>query len=186
MATEPNLPAPISPATAPERADQSSKGVRRRVRVKGRRVPRAVQTNYFLHILFYDRRFRWALVFSVLVFGSLGLLLPKIWITSPDDYYPTIKVRGLDLLQAWSLRRTAEQKTAAGRGPEALQSWVAAEANNPADPQILRGLLHTLAGLSQPDPAWLASGQQAAASLLRLTHTNLADLELAVRFQAHY
>ena len=186
MDTSPDQPSPTDPTNTTEERDASSKEIRRRVRKRGRRIPRAVQTNYLLHILFYDARFRWALIAAGLVFLAVGLLLPKIWITSPEDYFPTIKVRGLDLLQAWSLRRTAVRDEAEGHPKEALQAWVAAVANNPADPASQRGLLHSLASQSPVDRAWLFSGQQASSSLLRLTHTNLADLELAVRFHSHY
>lgn len=151
-----------------------------------RRIPRAVRRNPFLRLLFYDVRFRWALGAAVLVFLALGLLLPRIWITSPEDYSPQIKVRGLDLLQAWSLRRSAEQNAAAGRVPAAIQAWASALANNAADRQILRGLLGALASQPRPDRAVAGVGQYAAANLLRLTHTNLADLELAVNFYQRY
>lgn len=186
MDNRPGPSSPTNPTPSPDPAEESSKGTRRRVRVKGRRVPRAVRTNYLLHILFYDARFRWAMIAAGLVFVTLGLLLPKIWITSPEDFYPTIKVRGLDLLQAWSLRRSAERDEAAGRNKEALQAWVAAVANNSADPQCERGLLRSLANQPLPERAWLVTGQQASYNLLRLTHTNLADLELAVRFHSRY
>jgi tetratricopeptide (TPR) repeat protein len=183
---DPNPDQPPVPSPSPGSAADSSARIRRRVRTKGKRIPRVVRTNYFLHILFYDGRFRWALIATLLVFFALGLLVPRIWITSPDDYSPQIKVRGLDLLQSWALRRSAEREAAAGRIPSAIQAWVSASANNAADPQNLRGLLRALASQPLPDRAWLGAGQQSAANLLRLAHTNLADLELAVRFHQRY
>ena len=186
MDSSPDQPPSPSPTNSPGSPDDSSTRIRRRVRTKGRRIPRAVRTNYLLHILFYDGRFRWALIATTLVFLSLGLLLPRIWITSPEEYSPQIKVRGLDLLQSWSLRHSAERDEAAGRIPAAIQAWMSATANNAADPQNLRGLLRTLARQPLPERAWLGVGQQSAASLLRLTHTNLPDLELAVSFHQRY
>ena len=172
---------PPSPSrtNSPDSRDVSSIPIRRRIR-------QVVRRNPLLRLLFYDGWFRWALIATMLVVLALGLLLPRIWVTSPEDYSPQIKVRGLDLLQAWSLRRSAERDVAAGRIPSAIQAWTSAMANNAADPQNLRGLLSSLASQPRPDRALAGIGQYAAASLLRLTHTNLADLELAVSFHQRY
>lgn len=159
---------------------------RKRVRVRGKRVPRAVQTNYLLHVLFYDAKYRWALIVSGLVFTVLVLVLPKIWITSPRDYLPVIKVSGLDLLQSWSLRRAATKADASARPADAIQIWVGAVANDGANPNSVRGLLRSLARQPLPDRAWLPLGMQQAGNLLRLTHTNVTDLELAAQFYARY
>ena len=138
---------------------------RRRVRTRRRQVPRSVRTNYLLHILFYDARFRWALIATALVFLALGLLLPKIWITSPQAFLPVIKVSGLDLLQSWSLRRSALRADGDGKPNEALQSWAAAVAADAANPATVRGLLRALVRQSLPDQAWLPTGQQQAGIL---------------------
>ena len=169
-----------------ERDDDDRLSRRQRVRSRKRRVPRVVRTNYLLHILFYDGRFRWALIASSLVFVALGLVLPKIWITSPKGFLPVIKVSGLDLLQAWSLRRAAARAEAGGHPTEAIRTWVGAVANDAANPDGVRGLLRTLTQMPLPDRTWLPVGLQQAGNLLRLTQTNLADLELATRFYARY
>lgn len=159
---------------------------RRRVRTRRGQVPRSVRTNYLLHIFFYDARFRWAMIATALIFLALGLLLPKIWITSPKDFLPVIKVSGLDLLQSRSLQQAATRAEAAGRSKEALPSWVAAVAADAANPAAVRGLLRALVRQPLPDRAWLPVGQQQAGSLLRLTQTNVSDLELTVQFHARY
>ena len=176
-----NLQHPPSPSLTnlPDSRDVSSIPLRQRIQ-------RTVRRNSLLRMLFYDGWFRWALIATVLACFVLGLLLPRIWVTSPEDFTPQIKVRGLDLLQAWSLRRSAERDEAAGRIPAAIQAWTSAVANNSGDPQNLRGLLRTLASQPLPDRAWAGVGQYAAANVLRLTHTNLADLELAVNFYQRY
>ena len=87
---------------------------------------------------------------SVVTFGSL-LLVPlfllcmlPVWPVTPRNFQPTIKISGFDLLQAWKLRRTAAHEAAEGRFDEALGSWRIAIANNPGDPELLRGCLQHL------------------------------------------
>lgn len=176
------------PSNKPEAAGTpaNDSGHRQRIRQRRRRVPRAVRTNYLLHILFYDGRFRWALVACGTVFVVLGLLVPKIWITSPPGFVPAVKVSGLDLLQARSLRKLAVSAEQGGRLTEAIQTWVSAIANDPANPESVRGLIRSLARQPVPDRAWLPEGLQESDTLLRLTHTNAADLETVAEFYARY
>jgi predicted Zn-dependent protease len=131
-----------------------------------------------LRQLLYERWFRLAFTALVLVFVSMALFLPKIWRSSARGFLPVIKVSGLDLVQAWSLKRTALKEQAAGRYDEANYAWQSALANNRADADLVRGALRNIL----QDPHIRKRGGHAiqeAFWLLKLTGTNIADLELA-------
>jgi hypothetical protein len=140
-------------AVSTRRDDSSARRSRERRRRKV--PPAAVKRNYLLHILFYDRAFRWFTVVGILLFGAMGVMWPKIWVTSPPGVFPIIKVNGIDLLKARSLKQTAVAATAAGKTEDAIQAWHAARDNNEADLEVNRGLLATLAGQPKPELAWL-------------------------------
>jgi len=145
-----------------------------------------VQTNYLLHLLFYESKFRWAVIACFTIFIVLGVMLPKVYTTSPPDHDQTVKVSGLDMLQAAALRRSAKAAEAGGRLNDAVPMWLAALANNQASVESVRGFVGALTRQPIPDRAWLAHGRWQSLSLLRLTRTNAADLDLAVRFHALY
>ena len=106
--------------------------------------------------------------------------MPKVWRTSPPGFVPVIKVSGLDLTQAWSLKKTAQRADAEGQTETAVQAWLTAVANNPADPELVRGFLGSLErDENRPNHLAWAIGQ--SFWLLRLTRTNLADLVLTTR-----
>lgn len=94
---------------------------------------------------------------------------------TPKGFLPMVKVSGLDLAQAWSLKRTALKATAAREFGQAHYAWKAAIANNQADPNLLRGALRTfLEDKTKSGPDALRQ----SIWLLKLTATNVADLEL--------
>src|SRR5262249_30239192 len=133
-----------------------------------------------LRQLLYERWFRVAFAGLVLFFIFLSLFLPKIWRTSRHGFIPVIKVSGLDLVQAWSLKRTALKAAAAGDFEEANFAWQAALANNRTDPDLVRGALRNI--LADPNRRRRTGPAiQESLWLLRLTQTNLVDLELAAQ-----
>lgn len=151
---------------------------RRRQRLKHRLANRFIYSP-FLRLLVFKPWFRAAVVVLLALLVFLALFLPKIWRQTPAGVQPVVRVSGLDLLQAWSLERTARRAAAAGLYEPAAYAWRAAIANNPADPELLRGALRTLR--QNPNPNRRADAPQAAHQalwLLRLTRTNLSDLEL--------
>jgi predicted Zn-dependent protease len=180
--TEAEAGAPAENGTALDYSGARRSRERRRRKVP----PSSVKRNYLLHVLFYDRAFRWFAVAGILLFGSLGLMLPKIWVTSPPGVFPVIKVNVIDLLKARSLKQSAVAAGAAGKTEEAIQAWHSALDNNEADVDANRGLLATLAAQPKPDLAWLRLMAGTADWLLRLSATNQADLELACRANAAY
>ena len=132
-----------------------------------------------LGILRDEPRVRWAL--GILLVFSLGVggMLPRVWITSPAGFTPVVKVSGLDLLQARSLRHSAIRHAENGEVAEALQAWSSSIANNLGDAEGFRGILRFTAGVEHLEQRWVAPSISQAAWLLRLTQTNPPDLELA-------
>lgn len=151
---------------------------RHRQRLKHRLANRFIYSP-FLRLLVFKPWFRVAVLMFLALLVFLSLFLPKIWRQTPAGFHPIVRVSGLDLLQAWSLQRAARRAAAAGLHEQAAYAWRAAIANNPADPELLRGALRTLG--QNPNPNRRTDAPQAARQalwLLRLTQTNLSDLEL--------
>ena len=155
-------------------------------RRKRQRAPRIVRKNYFLHLVFYERRFRLALLLIGLLLLTAVALAPKLWISSPPHMEETIRISGLDLLQTWNLKRNARKEESAGRYEEAILAWISAIGNNPADVEAIRGFLQAVVALPKPERSYLGPGVGQSRFLLRLTQTNRSDLTLASDIYRHY
>src|SRR5258706_14787160 len=95
----------------------SHRCARMRLRIKKRtKLKLANKLAYFplLRLLLFKFWFRMAFLALVFLMVFLSLFLPKVWRTSPPNFLPVVKVSGLDLVQAWSLQRTARKQMAAG------------------------------------------------------------------------
>ncbi|MBI4664735.1 MAG: hypothetical protein HY735_38595 [Verrucomicrobia bacterium] len=150
-----------------------------------RHLGRRLAAHPFLYLLVVDRWFRAAFCGFLMLPVFLALFLPRIWTKSPPGFRPIIKVSGLDLAQAWSLKRSALKSMAAGRYEEANYSWMAALINNPADAGLLRGALKNY--LSNVDPKKYGGAvARHSGWLLALTATNLTDLELVAQVLARF
>jgi tetratricopeptide (TPR) repeat protein len=137
-------------------------------------------------VFFFDHWFGlFALVFLLLLV-FLGLFIPPIWRQTPADFNPVVKVSGLDLWQARSLRKTALEQGASGRVAEAMHSWQAAIGNNPADIRILREGLGFVVSQKSPPKEFLEFTVNHAFWLLRLGGTNTADAELTLNLMTRY
>jgi hypothetical protein len=134
-----------------------------------------------LRMLLFKVYFR--VVFFAFLAMSLfmALYLPKIWTTSPNDFMPIIKVSGLDMTQAWALKQGATRAIAEGDRVKANYSWQAAIANNPADTKAIRGFINNLLQIDNPDRRSGYVGLSESLWLLRLSKTNVADLELCTK-----
>lgn len=138
-----------------------------------------------LQLLIFNFWFRLVFLLMVVFVVFMALFLPKIWRVSPEGFNPVVKVSGLDLAQAWSLRRTAERAAVAGDEEEALFAWRAAVANNLANAGNLRGFLGYLAERGdRRDTLYMAYAH--SGWLLRLTATNRADVRLVARVYDSY
>src|SRR5438105_4349092 len=67
-----------------------------------------------LRILLLEKWFRLAFLLFLAVFAGALLFLPKIWVASPKDFLPVVKVSLLDRFQTWSLKRSARKAVATG------------------------------------------------------------------------
>lgn len=131
-----------------------------------------------LRVLLFEFWFRVAFALFVLLVIFMSLFLPKIWRTAPPDFLPIVRVSGLDMLQSWSLRRTATALQAEQKYEEAAQSWQMAVANNPGDPQNFEGALRNLLANPEPLPRLVDRGLGHSMWLMRLTATNQTSREL--------
>jgi Tfp pilus assembly protein PilF len=139
-----------------------------------------------LRMLILESWFRIAFAGCLLIVVFLALSLPKMWRSSPAGFRPVVKISGLDLVQAWSLKRNGLQKMAAGNYHDANYCWRAAIANNPADPDLFRGAL--LNHLRDPAPSMKQLPEIVSLNfwLLRLTGTNVVDAQLAAQLFEKY
>ncbi len=139
------------------------------------------ETN-ILTVLRDDPKFRW--VFSILVLAGLALaiMLPKVWITTGKGIDPVVRVSGLDLLQTYSLMRSARKYQEEGKINEAIQSWTSAVANNPGDIRAVRGFIQILGGNDAVERRWTPVGIGQSFWLLQIGGTNQADVELVSQF----
>src|SRR5882762_4186695 len=98
----------------------------------------------FLRLVLFNFWFRLVFVCFVLLLLFLALFLPRIWRVTPPGFLPVVKISGLDMTQAWSLKRSALKAQAAGEFERANYAWGAAVANNPGNPELFRGALRNV------------------------------------------
>ncbi|MBM3880038.1 MAG: hypothetical protein FJ387_10015 [Verrucomicrobia bacterium] len=146
-----------------------------------RHRPRRRGKGRLLRLLIEDKAFRIVLILLGSVLLGAGVALPRIWVVSPPGYEPPVKIRLVNLVQAWSLRRSAVKLAEVGKADEAAICWRSAIASHPGSAALYRGALgHWLAtGTTVGGPAFEARGQ--LSWLLRLSGTNQADVALALR-----
>jgi hypothetical protein len=153
--------------------------------VLGEYFPRYPLLNQLLRLLLFQPWFRVAFLAGILFLAGLAAFVRVSWTTSPPGFKPVISVSALDILQVWSLRRTALKEAARGHDQEALMSWRLAVANNAADAELVRGCLRQVLKM-EASRRLLPVVANYSGWLLRLTSTNLADLELTARLLQKY
>lgn len=146
-----------------------------------RRLGTALIYSPFLRLVLFNFWFQVSFAAMVLVSVFIALYLPKIWKVSPPHFLPIIKVSGLDLTQNWALKRAARKATNAGDFKRAAQSWEGAVAQNPADENALRSYLKNTLNLDRADKSVYRSAVSQMGWLLRLTGTNIADVQLTAQ-----
>ena len=133
----------------------------------------------FLRMILFSVWFRVAVLLFLVLGTFLALFIPKIWLATPEGFLPEIRISWLDRVQAWSLRRAAEQLTAAGKLDDAETRWRAAIANNQADVEMYRASLRSLLKFDPPERKYLPIAFGRASWAMRLSGTNAVDLALA-------
>ncbi len=128
------------------------------------------------------------ITFSILVLGGVGMILflPKWWKITPDGFMPEVSISGLDLVQAWSLRRGALEAEAAGKEDDAIYCWSAAWMNNVMDLDTLRSSLRYLATRDLPKAKYYQSAFSQARWLLSVDPTNKLNIEVATQMFEKY
>jgi tetratricopeptide (TPR) repeat protein len=130
-----------------------------------------------LRLLVFTFWFRVVLLGLLAAGLTAGVLLWRGWRTTPEGVTPGVRISLLDALQAWNAKRLARDLTAKDAMAAAFKKWAVAVANNPGDPEALRGQLGSVGFVDQPEHHALAMAN-AGVWLLRLGQTNAADLEL--------
>lgn len=146
-----------------------------------RRLKRALSRRFryypLLKLLVLNPWFRAAFL-SVGAFVLLLILcLPKFWRTTPDGFTPVARVSWLDMMQCWSLKRSAQKLASQGNYSEAAHSWRLAVAQNPGDLEALRGYLENFAKVARPDPQLVGATVNLINWTVRIAGTNAADLD---------
>lgn len=130
-----------------------------------------------LRLLVLHRGFRWVVILFLLAIISVALLLPKMWVATPEGFRPEVKISLLDRIQSWSLKRKAVAATERGEHGAAAQAWRAAWSNDPGSSDALRGMLKAISEMDRPQDQ-VNMALQGASWLLRLDNTNRADIPL--------
>ena len=86
--------------------------------------------NALLRMLLYEPWIRVVFLVFLLLAPPTALFPLRIWTVSERGLKPVIKVSGLDLAQAWALKRRAGKHTTAGHYKDAMYYWKAAAAKN--------------------------------------------------------
>ena len=110
-----------------------------------------------------------------------GLMVPKIWKSTPDGFTPEIRISGIDLLQARSRAKSARALESAGQSLEAVLAWRSAITKNPGDPQLSEELILSILNQRNPPLGVMTAGTSQAMWLMRLSNTNQSSLDLASR-----
>ena len=143
------------------------------------RLAHRLEGHLLLRTLVLDRAFFYAFTAGLLVVVALAVGVPKMWRTTPENFSrATIKVSLIDLIQAWSLSRSARKAEQSGDYEHALISWRAALVNNLGDESLHRGLLTHLRDVPEARSDQVILTLFSGGWLLALTQTNLTDLEL--------
>lgn len=145
-----------------------------------------LEKSSLLRQIFFERYFLAAVILMALFGVFLLAFIPKHFMATPPGVVPAYKKSGLDMLQAWSLARSAREKAAAGRISDSVLAWRSAIANDPGDPALTEGLVRTI--LDHPVAAreFLPIGVSQAMWLMQLTQTNNLSLDLAVAMFMKY
>ncbi len=118
---------------------------------------------------------------AVLAAGLFTVSLAKVWRVTPPGVAPAYRVSLVDMMQSKMLLRRARRESAAGNYREAFHAWRAAAANQPASLEVFRTWLSAAGQAEERVLGEVGIPLREAYWLLRLSRTNVADLELTFR-----
>lgn len=122
-----------------------------------------------------------ALGSAALAAGLFAFLLAKVWRVTPPSVSPASRVSIVDMVQSKMLLRRAREDWAAGNYRAAVIAWRAAAANQPASLEVFRTWLSAAGQAKERELGEVGIPLREAFWLLRLSGTNVADLELTLR-----
>lgn len=138
-----------------------------------------------LRLLYFNRWFRFVFFALLLLIVGIPLSIFKIWLSTPKDFLPEIRISLLDKLQSESLYHSAQRARKRGAKKEAIHAWQKAIANDPGRIDICRGFMDVLIELDIRRQYRLEAAQNAL-WLLRLNQTNAVDVALIADVFEHY
>lgn len=183
-AVEEDLEVPEPPAAGPGETTSKSKRDHRSRRRNW--LSRRAKTNYLVHLLVEDGRLRWSLL-GVFLFVMLYVgLFARIWIIAPKEVPQELRLRTTDLIQVWSLKRTGMRAAAADRNLDAVHAFQGAVSINRYDLEANRGMIREVTRSPRFQPTWVLTSTFQLDTVLAISHTNAADLQLAAAFYSRY
>lgn len=129
-----------------------------------------------------------ALAFSAVGLLGLGAVVcvPKLWVSTPPDFKPVMRVSLLDRFQARTLSASARRHAAAGRHREAALAWQGAVLNDPGNLELHRALFEHLVRAPVQPLSQVSRSLYRINWMLQLSGTNQTDLELAAQTLDRY
>jgi hypothetical protein len=116
---------------------------------------------------------------GLLLLGLGGILtLPRIWVMTPPGFKPVVKVRAVNLVKAWMLRRTAVRQETEGDLEQASRSWRRVVNYNRANTADVQALLHNYVHLKRPEASATRTALGLSFWLLRLTDASQSSLDV--------
>lgn len=137
------------------------------------------------HLLF-EPRFRYAWLACAFFVLLLAVGLPPIWIVTPRDFLPVIRISLLNMVEARVHAGLARSAEARDERETAFYHWRSAVAFNSTDAEVLRSSISNLLHLPPRNVQRAGQGRWAALWLLHLNRTNAADLDLVTDVYRHY
>lgn len=152
--------------------DDNVSGMRKKLErfVTDRDVP-------LIRLILYTRWFKWGLLLMLLIILSLPVTLIKFRRVTPEGFNPVVKISFLDVIQSWSLRRSALKMMAEDKFDDSVHAWHSSIANHPGNLDYMREYFHFL---MEHDLRKSKSKDAAQNGMwfLRITQTNQTDVQL--------
>ncbi|HNQ89882.1 MAG TPA: hypothetical protein PKM73_14780 [Verrucomicrobiota bacterium] len=132
-----------------------------------------------LHLLATDLRWLAAILVFLTIVLVVSLSFIRFWPSTPPGFRPVLRIKPIDLLQSRLAAKEARDLSARGNAIESLMAWQRAISNDPGNLFILREYLSRYMETTGHVKASITSqAVNQAAWLLRLTRTNIADMDL--------
>jgi len=112
--------------------------------------------------------------------GIFAMSFAKVWRVTPPGVIPVYRISVVDWIQSKTLLRRARAQSASGDYRTAIHAWRAAAANHPASLEVLRSWASAAGQAEERVLEDVGIPLREAFWLLRLSETNLVDVELTL------